>query len=117
MKISELLTDEAVLAELGERIARVRVELQLTQAEAAAQAGVSKRTLERIESGNSGQMSSFIRIMRVLKLLPRFEQLLPESQPGPMALLRQKGKVRQRAPKRGADDGKKEQPWTWDDES
>ncbi len=116
MKISELLTDEAVLTELGERIARERINLQLTQAEAAAQAGVSKRTLERIESGNSVQMSSYIRLLRVLKLLPRLEQLLPESQPGPMALLRQKGKARQRASKRGAG-SKKDQPWSWDDES
>ena len=51
MKISELLTDNVILAEIGERIARRRLDLQLTQADVAEQAGVSKRTLERIEFG------------------------------------------------------------------
>ncbi len=51
MKITGLLTDEAVLAELGARIAGRRVELQLTQAAVAEQAGIAKRTLERMEAG------------------------------------------------------------------
>jgi len=115
MEISNLLTDDAILAELGERIGRTRLELQLTQAQAAEQAGISKRTLERIESGASAQMSSFIRILRVLKLLSRLEQLLPESRPGPMELLRQKGKVRQRASGRRRSKVE-ESPWTWDED-
>ena len=40
MKIDGMLTDEAVLAELGSRIAQRRLELQLTQAMLAEQAGV-----------------------------------------------------------------------------
>jgi transcriptional regulator with XRE-family HTH domain len=115
MEISKLLSDEAILAELGERIARSRIDLQLTQAEVAEQAGISKRTLERIESGASAQMSSMVRILRVLELLPRLEQMFPESGPTPMELLRHKGKARQRASSRG----KEQQPdeaWTWDDE-
>jgi DNA-binding XRE family transcriptional regulator len=51
MKITGLLTDDAVLAELGARIAGRRVELQLTQAAVAEQAGIAKRTLERMEAG------------------------------------------------------------------
>ena len=58
MKISTLLADEAILTEMGARIARRRLDLQLTQAELAEQAGVAKRTLERIEAGASAQMSS-----------------------------------------------------------
>ncbi len=115
MSISEILSDEAILAELGERIARVRIDRQLTQAQVAAQAGVSKRTLERIESGASAQMSSFIRILRVLELLSRLEQMFPETGPGPMELLRNKGKSRQRASSRGRS-GKPEKSWAWDDE-
>ncbi|WP_227485270.1 MULTISPECIES: helix-turn-helix domain-containing protein [unclassified Acidithiobacillus] len=51
MKITGLHADVAVLAELGARIAGRRVELQLTQAAVAEQAGVAKRTLERMEAG------------------------------------------------------------------
>ena len=109
MKISALLADEAILAEMGARIARRRLNLQLTQAELAEQAGVAKRTLERI----AAQMSSLIRIFRVLELLPGLELMLPEAQPSPMDLLKHKGKLRQRASSRRPSDQTGE-PWSWD---
>ena len=116
MEITNLSADEAVLAEVGERITRHRLDLQLTQADVAEQAGVSKRTVERIESGASAQMSSFIRILRVLNLLPGIEQMIPATGPSPMDLLRRKGKVRQRAskPRRPA---QPEKTWSWDDDT
>ena len=114
MKISTGLADEAILSELGRRLARQRLDLQLTQAEAAAQAGVSKRTLERVEAGGSAQLSSLVRILRVLDALPHLENLLPEPGPSPMELLRRRGKTRKRASTRGRV-AKKHQPWTWDD--
>ena len=116
MKISRLLTDDAILVELGERISSRRLELQLTQAEAAEQAGIAKRTLERIEAGHSAQMSSLIRLLRVLDGLQGLEGTIPESGPRPMDLLRRKGKLRQRASKRRPSD-RPGKPWTWGDES
>ena len=116
MKISTFLTDDAVLAEIGERLARRRLDLQLTQAEVAEQAGVAKRTLERIEAGHSAQMSSMIRVFRVLDLLPGVEALVPETAPRPMDLLQRKGKPRQRASKRRRSKPPGT-PWSWVDES
>ena len=119
MKISKLLTDETILIEIGQRIARRRIALEITQADMAEQAGVGKRTLERIESGASAQMSSLIRVFRVLDLLPALDRVMPEAQPGPMDILKRKGKLRQRVSKRGQSHQVPEegaQPWTWDDE-
>ena len=116
MKISKLLADEAILTEIGERIARRRLDLELTQAAVAEQAGVAKRTLERVEAGHSAQMSSLTRILRVLDGLPGLDRMLPEAGPGPMDLLKRKGKVRQRASGRRASN-QPEKPWSWDDES
>ena len=115
MKISELLTDDVILAEIGERIAHRRLDLQLTQADVAEQAGVSKRTVERIESGASAQLSSMIRIFRALDLLPGLDLMLPGAVPRPMDLLKRKGKLRQRASTRSRSDQTGE-PWSWDDE-
>lgn len=115
MKISKLLTDEVILAELGERIASRRLELQLTQAEVAEQAGIAKRTLERIEAGHSAQLSSVVRILRTLDVLPGLDRMIPESGPRPMELLKHKGK-RQRAPGRRAKE-RPQEPWSWGDES
>lgn len=110
---SRLLTDEAILAGLGERIAQCRIELQLTQAQLAEQAGVSKRTVERIESGYSAQMSSLIRILRVLDLIENLVQLVPGPGPRPMDLLRQKGKIRIRASSKKTKSKRTENPWKW----
>ena len=116
MKISSLLADDAILAELGERMARRRLDLQLTQADVAEQAGIAKRTVERIESGSSAQMSSIIRILRVLELLPELDALIPAATARPMDLLQRKGRARQRASSRGRTD-RTEEPWSWDDET
>ena len=116
MKISSLLTDQSILAELGTRMARRRLDLQLTQAQVAEQAGVAKRTVERIEAGASAQLSSLVRIFRVLELLPGLEQLVPEAGPRPMDLLKLKGKRRQRASSRRLEDVP-DKPWSWDDDA
>lgn len=115
MKIEGLLTDDAILAELGGRLAQRRLELQFTQEMLAEQAGVSKRTVERIEAGATAQMSTVIRILRVLDLLDRLETLVPEAGPRPMDLVRLKGKTRKRASgKRKSMDNV---PWRWGDET
>ena len=117
MKISTGLTDEAILQVLGERLMRTRIERNLTQADLAEQAGVSKRTVERLESGAvATQLSGFLRVCRTLGLLERFEQLLPEATPSPMEQLRQQGRKRQRATgrKRSPTRAKK---WTWGESS
>jgi transcriptional regulator with XRE-family HTH domain len=116
MEISALLADEAILAELGARIARRRLDLQLTQADVAEQAGVAKRTVERIEAGASAQMLSIIRILRVLDLLAGLNLLIPAAGPRPMDLLKRKGKLRQRASSRRHAE-QDAAPWSWDDEA
>lgn len=111
MKITSQLTDEAVLQELGGRLMTARIEHNLTQAALAEQAGVSKRTVERLESGEvATQLSGFLRVCRALGLLERFELLLPEPVAGPMAQLKQAGRKRQRATGKKAAAKKK---WTW----
>lgn len=110
------LTDEAILTEMGNRVGRYRLHLHLTQADLAEQAGVSKRTIERLEAGASIQLSTFIRMLRVLNLLQDLDKLIPEVGGRPMDLLLLKGKERKRAStkRRQASSPKK---WSWDDEA
>lgn len=114
MKITSLLTDDAVLAELGARIAGRRIELQLTQAAVAEQAGIAKRTLERMEAGHTSQLATLVRVLRVLEAASGLDGLIPEAGPRPMDLLQRKGKVRQRASGRRVAKAPGES-WNWNE--
>ena len=109
-------TDAALLADLGRRIARQRLAREWTQADLAREAGVGKRTLERIEAGGSAQLVNLVRLFRALDLLPVLDQLLPDPGPRPMELLKLSGKTRQRAPGRRRKQPPAGEPWSWGDE-
>lgn len=113
MKISAQTTDATILSELGERLSRIRLNSDRSQAEVAEEAGVSKRTLERIEAGQSTQFVTLIRVLRALGLGAELDALVPEPALSPLQQLKLQGKVRERAsrPKSA-----KQTPWTWDDE-
>jgi transcriptional regulator with XRE-family HTH domain len=97
MKISGQLVDDVILRELGERLARIRLQRNLSQAELAVEAGVSKRTVERMEAGGATQLINLVRICRALGLVEGFEALIPEPLPSPVAQLKLRGKPRRRA--------------------
>jgi transcriptional regulator with XRE-family HTH domain len=114
--MSEIFTDAAVLTALGGRLAQLRVDSGLTQAELARQAGVGRSTVERLESGKSTQLSRFIRILRVLGLLDEFLDLAPEPGLSPMDLLRLKRGRRRRARRSGNKPASDDEAWHWADE-
>jgi transcriptional regulator with XRE-family HTH domain len=119
MKIESTQTDEAVLGELARRIARIRLERNLTQAQVATKAGIARATLQRLEAGESTDLSTFIRVLRALDLLPGLEVALPGPSPSPIERLRMLRRQRQRArPKpEGAATTPRAEPWRWADES
>ncbi len=116
MQISREHTDAVVLVELGARLRRHRLRLNMTQAELAREAGVSKSTVERLEAGSSTQLSSFVRLLRALDLLENLNLLAREPAPSPMEELRFRGKQRQRASTRAEGRGPPG-GWAWADET
>jgi transcriptional regulator with XRE-family HTH domain len=113
---NKLISDDVVLEDLGRRLARCRLDRGLTQAELAEQAGVSKRTVERMEAGASSQTLSLIRILRVLNLLSGLDNLVPETGPRPMDLLKLQGKERKRASSRKPA-VRSPSGWSWDEDA
>ena len=119
MQIDSYLTDDAVLSELGVRLERTRLERDLTQRDLATEAGVDRKAIQRIESGESVRLVSFIRVLRALGLLDALEQLVPLPAPSPIELLKLRGKERRRASgERGkqTDPAAEVGPWRWGDE-
>ena len=119
MKFEELHTDEAALKELGARLAQSRIGLNLTQADLAREAGIGKRTLERLEAGESTQTQTLLRVLRVLKLIDRLEWVVPEPSASPRQLIKEEGALPKRASKKrsakqSGQHGNK--AWQWGDE-
>lgn len=109
------ISDGAALAELGERLTRLRLNRNATQGALAEEAGVSLRTLQRLEDGQPTQLVNLVRVLRALDLLENMEALVPAPAASPLQQVARRGKERQRASsRRDATDPPK--PWSWGDE-
>lgn len=118
MKFEDLLSDEAVMAEMGQRLTAARLERRMTQAQLAQAAGVSKRTVERLEDGASAQLTNLVRCLRALGKLEGLERLLPETPVSPIELLKRKAppsRVRRIREPGVAETGGS--AWVWGDET
>ena len=125
MHLDEIMTDAAVLSELGRRLERHRLERNWTQAELAAEAGIGQATVQRAERGESVQMTSMIKLLRALEVLGGLDVAIPESIDLPIARLeREQRKRRRRARGRRGQRGRPpagsaeptEEPWRWGEE-
>ncbi|MDP3738037.1 MAG: helix-turn-helix transcriptional regulator [Hyphomonadaceae bacterium] len=115
MKIIGLLTNDAVLAELGARLQRARINLSLTQQALAQEAGVSRLTVEALEHGRSINTGNLLRILRALDMIDALDALAPDTGPGPIELAETQGRGRVRV--RASRAARPHNTWTWGDES
>lgn len=113
MRIENILSDEAVTRELGQRLAALRLARQVTQAQLAEKAGISKRTVERLEDGASTQLFNLIRYLRALEMLDALEGLLPAATANPIDQLERRGRTRRRARPDAHAVAEPDTPWTW----
>ena len=104
MKITKTTPSDAVIVELGQRLAKQRKRLGLNQDEVATLAGVGVATIRRIEDGRDAQLGSWIKILSALGEIGAIERLLPEELKSPMAEVN------------GSKKSKKSAKHTWGDE-
>jgi len=103
-----------VEAELGRRLESIRLAQNISQSRLAAEAGVSRRTITRLENGGGISVETLVRVMRALGIANRLETLVPDPSLRPIDRVRFKGKQRQRAREvAGAD----KDEWSWGDDS
>lgn len=118
MKITSQISDQSVLAELGERIAQTRLERNLSQAAVAAEAGIGLATLERLESGRATRLDTFVRVLRALGMVEALDHAVPPPLVSPIEQLKLQGRRRRRAgaARRAPDAGGEPGPFRWGDE-
>lgn len=120
MQLDQLTTDDAVLAELGRRLARQRLERNATQSEIADSCGIGRATLQRLEAGATVQTASLVKVMRALDLLGALDAAVPASVESPIAQLergqRSQGRRRARGRRSRAAGEPDSGQWRWGDQ-
>ncbi len=100
------MSDSAIMSEIGQRVAQERLNRNMEQAVLARQAGIARRTLQRMESGEVSTLGSLIRVLRVLDKLDGLDNFLSPPGISPLQLAKLKGLERKRAAgRRGKDKG------------
>lgn len=92
-----VMSDKAILEELGARLRRQRLNQDITQKELAEKAAVSRTVIQKMEQGEEVVVAGLIRVMRALNLLDQLDNFLPDPGISPIQLARLQGKERQRA--------------------
>ena len=101
MNMIDDMNDEALLQEVGRRIAFLRRSSQIKQEELAEKAGISRYALSRLENGAGGiRLESFLSVLRCLNVLNRMSVVLPEPTLTPIQLVELEKKSEDALPKR-----------------
>ena len=89
-------SDKAILMELGNRIRQKRIQKRFKQSDLASRAGINVYTLQKMEHGQSFNVSTLIQVLRALNELEQLDQFLPPVEISPIDLLNTKDKTTQR---------------------
>ena len=101
MNIIDDMNDDALLQEVGRRIAFLRRSSQIKQEALAEKAGISRYALSRLENGAGGiRLESFLSVLRSLNVLNRLSVVLPEPTLTPIQLVELEKKSEEALPKR-----------------
>lgn len=102
---------EVIAQEIGQKLERLRLSRNVTQSQLATDAGISERTLRRLEAGNNPTLDSLVRVLIALKIQDNADLLVPDSRIRPIERVRTKGMERQRSSSTKA--VKTPKKWEW----
>ena len=105
------------LDRLSRRLIQHRLNKNWTQVELARVAGISPRTLARLEKAQPTQVENFLRVLCALGLQDGLDRLVPEVPESPIQQLERSGRKRRRASGKRKSGAAVEQPWSWGDGS
>lgn len=107
-------TSRHIEAEIGSRLARLRLSRNVTQATLATESGIGLRTLRRLEAGDPSTLDTFLRVALALDLGDAILGAIPKGQIRPIERVSRTGSERRRARPRPPE--RKDPTWTWGDD-
>jgi len=99
---------------LGERLAKIRLGRNMTQAQLATEAGTAVRTIRRLEGGQGASLDTLIRVLLAMDLGSHLAAFLPDPSVRPIERVKLEGRERQRA--RNAHPASSTSGWIWDED-
>jgi len=99
-------------AALCKRLESIRLSRNMTQTQLAEAAGVSPRTIGRLEKGEGISLDTLIRVMTALRIQQNLEALLPDPSVRPIERV---GGGGQRKRARPRPSGGRRAAWSWGD--
>lgn len=78
-----MLTDTAILSQIGKKIKAVRLKQNITQQNLSEVANVSLSSIKKMEKGEIRSFDSLLRLLRTLGKLDTLQQLVEEEQISP----------------------------------
>lgn len=109
-----LASSEQIETALCARLERIRLARNMTQVQLAVEAGVSPRTIRRLEKGEGVSLDTFIRVLRALGIQENLAALLPDPSVRPIEQVAGARTQRRRARPAKLPDGQK-LSWRWGD--
>jgi len=106
-------TSDQIEAALCRRLEGIRLSRNITQAQLAEEAGVSPRTIGRLEKGEGVSLDTFIRVLKALGIQHSLEALLPDPTVRPIERVGLGVGERKRA--RPAPTSHERPTWSWGD--
>lgn len=104
---------EQIESALCGRLVNIRLSRNMTQTRLAKEAGVSPRTIGRLEKGEGISLDTFIRVLTALGVQQNLETLLPDPTIRPIERVGISGTERKRARPGGTHE--KATNWKWGD--
>ena len=116
MELRDTTPTDAILIEMGQRLTQIRKQQGFSQEALAAAAGIGVATVRRIEDGRDGQLGSWIKLLKALRMTAALDELLPTNLGSPMAEALGTG-VRRRRRREGTAEGSQGATFRWGDEA
>ena len=107
-------TSEMIETALCKRVEAIRLSRNITQKQLAREAGVSVRTIGRMEKGEGVSLNTFIRVLIALGIQQNLNALLPDPSVRPIERVNTRKTERKRA--RPKCEKPISSPWSWGDE-